>query len=218
MADTVYTRLAALRPALQAAVLPVAAYVAGGGDVEREVLVDAWGSFYTYQTDATVKGMDSPADFLLISAGGDRTFDSRWTKKGWVLETDKDIVRLGSTRGTDEEWRAKTEELFDEIADGLERYYLDIGDFPDGEDGKALAELFASKEDGWDGPYVSGVASGVLADSWGGRILLRTCRKVDGEDAEGRILLSDGPGEPAAIAERSVITVQRAVPPRISGP
>ena len=177
-------------------------YVAGGGDIAREVLLDAWGAPYAYQPDAAVSGMDAPVSFLLISAGSDGVFDSQWTKKGWKLDTDGDMVRLGSTRDTDDEWREETEELFGEIASGLERYYLDTGGFPSGTDEKALVELVTSKQDGWNGPYLSRTSSGAVFDAWGGKILLRACEKVDGEDAEGLILLSDGPGAPAATVKK----------------
>ena len=173
-------------------------YVGGSGAIGTEIASDAWGSVYTYALAPRIRGMSDPVDFIVISDGSDRARNSRLRGGRWRLDTDADIVLVGSTAGVDESWQAQPEEHLDDIVDAITRYYLDVGSFPPGNDDAALAELVTSTASGWAGPYLKGTATTVTRDEWGSVIRLRQCTRVDGQSITGRLLLSDGPGAPNA--------------------
>jgi general secretion pathway protein G len=68
----------------------------------------------------------------------------------------------------DQARRVKAAMQIDTFGDALERYAIDIGDYPSAEDGLAALVTQPDDADGWTGPYVSGMMTteGVISDPW----------------------------------------------------
>lgn len=173
-------------------------YAQGKGALAATIRADAWGSSYAYAHRPSVQQVGASIGFLLISPGADRVLQSGQVQAAWEVDTNLDIVLFGTTSGVDGSWREKTGAHLEDLADGLLRYFLDVGTFPAGQDSAALVALLSSASAGWTGPYVRGTPSGIVRDEWGNLILLRPCASVNSEAVAGWILLSDGPGPPSA--------------------
>lgn len=173
-------------------------YVGGSRDIQAGITTDAWGGTYTYEREPTLQGVAATVDYFVVSEGDDRQLDSTSSPTGWTLDYDKDIVLQGVTRAVDDVWETDTRDALSEIAEGLLQYYLDVGGFPTGVDSVALAQLIISGASGWSGPYVGETLTSVSHDPWGSNLLLRPCSEVNGETADGWILLSLGAGRPDA--------------------
>lgn len=171
-------------------------YVNGQGDASAGIATDAWGDAYTYVPQADVRGISEPVDFLVISPGADRVLDSTIQNGRWRLDTNDDLVLIGTTSEIDRDLARRTDIQLDRITDALERYYTDVGSFPSGVDAAALAELVTSSASGWAGPYVGGSPGSVGEDAWGRTLRLRTCTRVNGQNVTGWILFSEGSGPP----------------------
>ncbi|MFH1679761.1 MAG: type II secretion system protein GspG [Candidatus Eisenbacteria bacterium] len=173
-------------------------YVQGSGALATAIQTDAWGSPYVYAERPAVQQIGAAVGFLLISPGLDRVLQSGQAQARWSVDPDRDMVLLGTTSGADGPFRKTTDDRMDALTDGLAQYYLDVGAFPSGQDSVALSALLSSSTSGWSGPYVAGTPSDIARDAWGNRLRLRACSSVDGEAVGGWLLLSDGPGLPAA--------------------
>lgn len=170
-------------------------YVGGGGNLADAVTRDAWGELYAYDRDPQIKS--APAmDYLIISGSKDHTIESKQQSGSWTLEAESDLILQGLTQKIDTGWESDVRTTLDEVAEGLEEYFLDVETFPEGTDSTALVQLVNSKASSWAGPYVRETAAALARDPWGGAIQLRPCTELNGEDVDGWLLLSTGPGAP----------------------